>query len=72
MIAETNLSGVFVSSALMTACVAWVGLAFLGRLLRRIGFYGLVWHRSLVDIALFAILWALSVMALPALAGLIR
>ena len=58
MILETNLFGVFFSGALTAAALAMLPLLALRRLLQWAGFYGFVWHRNLVDLALFAILWA--------------
>ncbi|HEY3654354.1 MAG TPA: DUF1656 domain-containing protein [Steroidobacteraceae bacterium] len=70
MMDETNLLGVYFSDALVAACLAWVVLAILRRPMNRIGFYRCVWHPSLVDIALFGVLWCLSAWALPMLAGM--
>jgi hypothetical protein len=55
MIGEIDVYGVFVPPLLV-----WTGLALpltatLRRLLRRIGFYRLVWHRPLFDFALLVI-----------------
>jgi hypothetical protein len=63
MIGEFDIAGVFIPSP-----VVWGGLAiiismFLRRVLVIIGFYRLVWHRGLFDLALLAILWG-SVTAL--------
>jgi hypothetical protein len=61
---EVNLGGVYLPAALL-----WAGIAFLlssvtSRTLSRIGFYALVWHRALFDVALFVILWgAISAVA---------
>jgi hypothetical protein len=56
MTGEFDLYGVFVPSL-----AAWMGLAFvlllpLRRLLARAGFYRLVWHRPLFDLALYVLL----------------
>jgi hypothetical protein len=67
MMGEANLLGVYFSDALVAAGLAWVVLAILRRPLNWIGFYRFVWHPSLVDFALFGILWGLSVWVLPAL-----
>jgi hypothetical protein len=53
---EVDIYGVFVPDLLV-----WVVLAFLvsipvRRLLAAIGFYHLVWHRALFDVALYVIL----------------
>jgi hypothetical protein len=69
MIAEISLFGVFFSGAFATACLAGVAALVVRRLLHWAGFYRLVWHRHLVDLALFVILWAAAAMVLPALAG---
>ena len=68
MIAEINVFGVFFSGALATACLAGIALLVVRRLLFRVGFYRLVWHRHMVDLALFIILWAAAAMVTPALA----
>jgi protein AaeX len=68
MMDEANLLGVYFSDALVAAGLAWVVLAVLRHPLNRMGFYRCVWHPSLVDFALFGILWCLSAWALPTLA----
>ena len=65
MIGEFNIFGVFVPSALIWAIIAAIVAFPVRRLLDRIGFYKIVWHRGLFDVALLAILWA----AVTALAG---
>jgi hypothetical protein len=71
MTAEINVFGVFFSGALAAACLAGVALLVVRRLLFHVGFYRLVWHRHLVDLALFIILWAAAAMVTPALAATI-
>lgn len=56
MTGELDLYGIFVPSL-----AAWMLLAFLislavRRVLARIGFYRLVWHRPLFDLALYVVL----------------
>ncbi len=68
MIAEVSLFGVYVSGAFATACLAGGATLVVRRLLHWAGFYGLVWHRHLVDLALFVILWAAAATMTPALA----
>jgi len=63
MIGEFNFAGVFVPAILVWAMVAIGVSTFVRSILRLIGFYRLVWHRQLFDLALLAILWA-SVTAL--------
>ena len=58
MIGELSIGGVFVSAAMVTGCVACFLLFFVKRLLTSLDIYRLFWHRYLVDLALFAILWA--------------
>ncbi|MHB8285587.1 MAG: DUF1656 domain-containing protein [Caulobacteraceae bacterium] len=54
---EFNLDGVFVSSLLIYAGLAFLITAMATRLLALAGFYRLVWHRALFDFALFVIVW---------------
>ena len=58
MTLETDLFGVFFSGALTAASLAMLPLLALRRLLQWAGFYRFVWHRHLVDLAIFTILWA--------------
>ncbi|MBN4096042.1 DUF1656 domain-containing protein [Methylobacterium sp. OT2] len=56
MTGELDLYGVFVPTL-----AAWMALAFIAnilvrRLLSAIGFYRLVWHRPLFDLALYVVL----------------
>jgi len=61
---ELNLAGVFVPAALLWAALAFVLSALMGRALNRTGFYALVWHRALFDVAVFVIVWgAISAIA---------
>jgi len=57
VIGEFDIGGVFVPSAAVWAAVAVVVSMFVRRLLNLAGFYKLVWHRGLFDLALLAILW---------------
>jgi len=54
---ETNIGGVYVPAALVWAGAAFVVSILIERILGRMGFYRLVWHRALFDLALFVILW---------------
>ena len=58
MISDINLFGVFVNAGLASAGVAAVAMLLLRKLLTNIGAYKRVWHPALVDVALFALLWA--------------
>jgi hypothetical protein len=59
VIGEFAVAGVFVPALLVWAIAAMAIGALVRRLLRVIGFYRLVWHRGLFDLALFFILWGL-------------
>jgi len=52
MIGEVDIYGVFVPLLLVWLAVALPLTAVLRRLLRWLGFYRLVWHRPLFDLAL--------------------
>lgn len=71
MIAEIDIFGVLVSSALSSALLAWAAHVPLRRLLARTGFYAWTMHRHLVDLSLFILLWGIATTALPALARLL-
>ena len=53
---EIDLYGVFVPDLLVWGLVAYALATLLRRLLGRIGFYRVVWHRALFDAALYVIL----------------
>jgi hypothetical protein len=57
MIGEFDVGGVFIPSILVWAVVAFIISLFVRRLLTLVGFYRLVWHRGLFELALLAILW---------------
>jgi hypothetical protein len=56
MIGELDIHGVFVPALLVWALSALVASVLLRRVLRRIGFYRLVWHPALFDAAIFVVL----------------
>ena len=58
MIGEVNFNGVFVPTVLIVAVVAALLLTVLRRLLARIGFYRIVWHGPLVNVALYILILA--------------
>ena len=60
---EINIGGVFFSGGLASASIAAVALFLARLLLLRARFYRHVWHRHLVDLALFTILWAVAALA---------
>lgn len=65
MIAEVDLFGVLVNSAFVAAIVGWGLHLGVRRALAWSGFYRWVWHRSLADLAIYIILWAVATAALP-------
>ncbi len=56
MIGEISLYGVLVPPLLLWALLAMLLSVPLRRMLAGAGFYRLVWHRALFDLALFVIL----------------
>jgi hypothetical protein len=64
MTGEVNVSGVFMSSVLVSAVIALVASFVLRRVLSKVGAYRFVWHPALFDTALFVILWA-AVITIP-------
>jgi hypothetical protein len=56
MIGELNIYGVFVPALLVWALVALMASVLLRRVLRWLGFYRLVWHPALFDVAIFVVL----------------
>ncbi len=65
MIGEVDIYGVFVHPLLPILVVALAASAGLRSLLRRIGFYRMVWHRPLFDLALLVILVGALVAIIP-------
>ncbi len=72
---EFDLCGVYLPPLLPAIAVAWVLTALLLRGLNAVGFYRLVWHRPLVNLALFVLVLGGTVFgldaALPALRGVL-
>lgn len=64
MIGEIDVYGVFVPILLVWGLTGLMLTAVLRRVLARIGFYRLVWHRPLVDLSLLIIVIA-AVVAIP-------
>lgn len=65
MNSDWNVGGVFFHSALTSALVALVLHILLRRILARTRVYAWLWHSSLADVAIFVVLWAGLVAALP-------
>ncbi|HEY4546856.1 MAG TPA: DUF1656 domain-containing protein [Pedomonas sp.] len=58
MIGEISVLGIYMSPLLVWALLALCLYLPARWLLRRSGFYRLVWHRALFDMALYVILWS--------------
>jgi protein AaeX len=57
VIGEFDIYGVYFPSFAVFAAIAFLLQVFVvNRLLRAIGFYSLVWHRALFDLAVYVIL----------------
>lgn len=61
MIGEIDVAGVFIPALVIWALVAMVLGIVVRQVLTATGFYRLVWHRGLFELALFFILWGLVV-----------
>lgn len=68
MIAEVNIFGVYVSTALFAAAIAAVLHIFVRRFLQSIGFYRFVAHQNLLDVALFIIIWGVITLSISTFA----
>ncbi|CVI24128.1 conserved protein; associated to putative secretion protein and putative transporter [Agrobacterium fabacearum CFBP 5771] len=53
MTEQVELYGIFLPSLAAHALFAYAGLRLLTSLLGKIGFYRMVWHRSLFNLALY-------------------
>lgn len=53
MTEQVDLYGIFLPSFASLALFAYAGLRLLTSLLGKIGFYRMVWHRSLFNLALY-------------------
>lgn len=62
---EFRIGGVLISSIVPALVTAIVVSVLLSLVLTRVGFYRFVWHRPLVDLAMFVILFGAFVLALP-------
>jgi hypothetical protein len=65
MNAEIDIYGVFVPALLVWALVSLPLTGVLRTVLARVGFYRLVWHRSLVDLSLLIIVLTIVANVLP-------
>jgi hypothetical protein len=61
MIGEINFFGVFVPSILVLMLIAYVINTAICMALNRLGFYRLVWHRTIFDLALYTLVLGILV-----------
>lgn len=64
MISEISIFGVFVPTILIAAIAAYVATSFITQSLRMTGFYRLIWHHALFNLALFVCLAGTSLLLL--------
>ncbi|PXW28564.1 DUF1656 domain-containing protein [Paraburkholderia caballeronis] len=55
MIGEIDILGVFVPSVLLLMLIAYLVNIVIRTVLTRIGFYRLVWHRSIFDLGIYVL-----------------
>ena len=55
MIGEIDILGVFVPSVLVLMLIAYLVNVVIRMVLTRIGFYRLVWHRSIFDLGIYVL-----------------
>jgi hypothetical protein len=55
MIGEIDILGVFVPSILVLMLIAYLVNIVVRMVLTRIGFYRLVWHRSIFDLGIYVL-----------------
>ncbi|WDD90620.1 DUF1656 domain-containing protein (plasmid) [Burkholderia sp. FERM BP-3421] len=58
MIGEVDVFGVFVPAPLFLMLIAYLINLAIGRLLTWVGFYRLVWHRSVFDLGIYVFVLA--------------
>ena len=56
MIGDLDISGVFLPTLLVLMGITYVLYLLVHRVLTRLHFYRLVWHRALFNVALYALL----------------
>ncbi len=64
---EFSIYGVFIPSLLVWMLIAFIVTSVLRAMLTRLGFYRVVWHRSLFNLALYAIVLGGVVAIVPSL-----
>lgn len=63
---EIDVFGIYIPPLLVCLVIAWLLTWLLSRLLIGLGFYRLVWHRPLFDVALYAIILGSTLVAFAA------
>ncbi len=66
---EFDAFGVYIPPLLVCLVSAWLLTWLLSRVLIRIGFYRLVWHRPLFDVALYTLVLGSALLAFAAVRG---
>jgi hypothetical protein len=61
MIGEIDVFGVFVPAVLVLMLIAYLINLVLRAVLARVGFYRLVWHRSIFDLGIYVLVLGLVV-----------
>ncbi|MEM5343582.1 DUF1656 domain-containing protein [Paraburkholderia azotifigens] len=61
MIGEIDVLGVFVPSVLVLMFIAYLVNLAIRTVLARVGFYRLVWHRSIFDLGIYVLVLGLVV-----------
>jgi hypothetical protein len=61
MIGEIDIFGVFVPAILVLMLIAYLINLVIRTLLGRVGFYRLVWHRSIFDLSIYVLVLAVVV-----------
>jgi Protein of unknown function (DUF1656) len=61
MIGEIDILGVFVPAVLVLMFIAYLVNLVIRNVLARVGFYRLVWHRSIFDLGIYVLVLGLVV-----------
>ena len=62
---DFRIGGILISTVVPALIAGLIVSVLLSLLLTRVGFYKLVWHRPLVDLAIFIMLFGLFMLFLP-------
>ena len=61
---EISLFGIFVPSILACSVLSYVAMVAIARLLRAVGAYQYIWHRSLFNLSMFVCILCATVLVL--------